>query len=83
MPLSTPNPDALKFTCSIQVVDRPQTWVAGQRTDHPIGSRLLALPDVASAFAVDDFVTVTRTPGADWNALEGRVVAAIREGLGA
>ena len=81
MPLATPNPDAIKFNCSVSVTDTPTTWVAGQRATDPIGSRLLAIPEVASAFAVGDFVTVTRTSGADWNELEGKVVHAIREGL--
>jgi hypothetical protein len=76
--ITTPNPDALKFVCSIQLVDGPTTWVSGQQTSDPLGQALLQVADVRSAFAVGDFVTVTRQSGADWNAIEPQVRAAIR-----
>jgi hypothetical protein len=40
---------------------------------------LFAAPGVASVFGVNDFVTVTRTPGADWDP----IVTAVREAAAA
>lgn len=79
---STPNPNAVKFVCSVPAIDGGAlTWRAGDRTDHPLGAALLAIPGVASAFAVGDFVTVTRRPTADWDTLAPEVEAALRRAL--
>ena len=74
---ATPNPDAVKFTCSVQLVDAPVTWQAGDRTGDELGSGLLAIPGVRSAFAVGDFVTVTRVGGVDWTMLQPAIEDAI------
>ena len=42
---------------------------------------LMALEGVASVFMVEDFVTVTKRPEADWQELIPRVEAAIRANL--
>lgn len=79
---ATPNPDAIKFVCSVPVVDTPTTWREGDRTSDPVGQALVAIPGVRSAFAVGDFVTVTRTSGADWDVLRPAVESALTQALG-
>lgn len=78
-PESTPNPNAIKFT-----LDRPATGGGSETfrtgTDPAasrLGARIFALGDVTNVFATGDFVSVTKTDGADWGALGPRVTEAI------
>lgn len=82
----TPNPDAGKF-----VVGRPVTPDGESRSfhslddaqDHPVAQALLQLDGVRSVFMVSDFITVSKTPAADWEVLAPSVreiLDASREG---
>lgn len=80
---STPNPDAMKFSASVPVAPRGALSFdsAEAAASHPVGRAVFAVGQVRSMFAVNDFVTVTREPGADWGALAPRLEAAIAEAL--
>ncbi len=67
-PSPTPNPNAMKFTLDTGVPDDLEA--------SPFGQALLAIPGVASIFGVVDFVTVTREPDAEWDAIVPAVVEA-------
>lgn len=67
-PSPTPNPNAMKFTLDTNVPDDLEGSAFGQS--------LLAIPGVASIFGVVDFVTVTREPNADWDAIVASVLDA-------
>jgi Scaffold protein Nfu/NifU N terminal len=73
-PTPTPNPDAMKFTLDISL---PERLLAkrGDDIDDPFTRALLAVDGVASVFGVNDFVTVTRLDGADWDP----IVCAVEE----
>lgn len=73
-PTPTPNPDAMKFTLDISL---PERLLAkrGDDIEDPFTRALLAVDGVASVFGVNDFVTVTRLGGADWNP----IVCAVEE----
>jgi Scaffold protein Nfu/NifU N terminal len=43
---------------------------------NPFAAEVLAIDGVASVFGVNDFVTVTRRPGADWEPIVAAVHAA-------
>lgn len=79
----TPNPDAMKFSASVPVAPRGALSFdsAEAAADHPIGRAVFAVGGVRSMFAVNDFVTVTREPGADWRELAPLLEAAIAEAL--
>lgn len=79
----TPNPNARKFTCSITVIEKGSASfnTETEANSHPIGRYIWALGGVKGVFAVKDFVTVTKTDGADWATLSPRMAAAIRRGL--
>ena len=80
----TPNPNAGKFTVNRKVVEGASSksfYNADDAADHPLASALFELEGVASLFMVDDFITVTKTPDADWQALIPQVQAAIEQGL--
>lgn len=62
----TPNPNALKFTVGTPV-GGPKTFVAGDEADHPLAAELLSIEGVTSIFMTADFVTLSKTPEADWD----------------
>ena len=67
-PSTTPNPNAMKFTLDVTLAERIDT-TRGEGTDSEFAREVLAADGVASVFGVNDFVTVTREPGADWDAI--------------
>ena len=78
-PEPTPNPNAIKFT-----LDRPSTDGGAQTfregsdpAASPLGARIFALGEVTNVFATANFVSVTKTDGADWADLGPKVVEAI------
>jgi hypothetical protein len=72
----TPNPDAMKFTLDVTLPEMINvTSPAEASTDFT--RALFAVPGVAGVFGVNDFVTVTRTPGADW----APIIAALEEAV--
>lgn len=64
----TPNPMAFKFTLAGHSFDGPATVDAGSAAGTPFEG-LFEIPGVASVFATADFVTVMKTPDADWSAI--------------
>ena len=74
-PSPTPNPDALKFTLDITLGSMINLG-AGDEPDTPFARAVLGTPGVANLFGVNDFVTVTRQPGADWDPISSRLRAA-------
>ena len=65
----TPNPDARKFTLDVQLDAMVDARSAEDAAGHPVAEPLMAIDGVAMVFGTADFVTVTRTPDADWDAL--------------
>lgn len=73
---ATPNPNAGKFTVGRTVVEGRSSrsfYDAEQAAAEPIAAALFELDGVASIFMVEDFVTVTKQPDADWSDLIPRV----------
>ena len=71
---STPNPDAMKFTLDTQLTAMFNATDAEQAMALPFAADVFAAGGVASVFGVNDFVTVTRRSGADWEP----IIAAVR-----
>jgi hypothetical protein len=72
-PAQTPNPDALKFTLDVRLPGMINVS-AGADATTPFEREVLTVPGVANLFGVNDFVTITRVPGADWEP----IIAAVR-----
>jgi hypothetical protein len=77
-PSKTPNPNAMKFTLDVTLAERIDT-TRGEQVDSPFVRALLGTDGVASVFGVNDFVTVTREPDADWEP----IVCAVEEAAAA
>ncbi|HEY0303756.1 MAG TPA: NifU N-terminal domain-containing protein [Longimicrobiales bacterium] len=78
----TPNPNAGKFIVNRKVVEGTSSksfYNADDAADHPLAAALFELEGVASLFMVDDFVTVTKSADADWNALIPQVQAVMEQ----
>jgi Scaffold protein Nfu/NifU N terminal len=75
-PSSTPNPDATKFTLDVTLPEMFNATDAERAASIPFASAVFAAGGVASVFGVNDFVTVTRQPGADWEPIIAAVHAA-------
>jgi hypothetical protein len=83
-PEPTPNPNALRFSLSAPVLgDRPKSFgSATAATGTPWAERLFAIPGVASLFGLKDFLTVTKAPGASWDAIVPKALEILRSDLG-
>lgn len=80
----TPNPNAAKFTLDRRLVEGGGSRSYFDRAaakDDPLASRLLEIEGVESLLIADDFVTVTKAPSADWEALVPRIEEAMKEVL--
>jgi len=58
----------MKFSCSVRVVKRGSLSFTGPDSakGNPLGEALFAIDGVRIVFAVNDFVSVTKTNDANW-----------------
>lgn len=80
-PSTTPNPDAMKFTLDVKLPGMLDAKSPGDAPDSSFVTTVFEADGVAAVFGVNDFVTVTRTPGADWDPIIEAVRAAAAEHL--
>ncbi len=75
-PHPTPNPNAIRFALGDNVLGERSVSFASAEAAHGTGwaERLFGLPGVVSLFGVKDFLTVTKTAAADWNAIVPKAV---------
>ena len=74
-PNPTPNPNALKFQLDA-TLDGPFNFTtAEQAAGHPFAEAVFAVGGVVSVFGTNDFVSVNRADGVDWDP----IVAAVQE----
>lgn len=64
----TPNVNAMKFVLSQRITEgRSQTFRSPEEAaSSPLASALFAIPGVVQVFFLNNFITLTRTPEADW-----------------
>lgn len=66
-PSPSPNPNALRFGLDTTLPDTISYGSAEEAAASLFATEVFAAPGVAAIFGVNDFVTVTRQPGADWD----------------
>lgn len=66
----------MKFTLDITLPAMLNVTSADAAAGHRFAEAVFATGGVASIFGVDDFITVTRQPGSEWDRIVAAVVAA-------
>jgi hypothetical protein len=70
----TPNPNSLKITVSVQVSAKPVTFASpAAAAADPLAKKLFEIEGVKSVFMISNFVTVTKDPDAEWDAIADRL----------
>ena len=77
---TTPNPDALKFTLDV-VLPAMINISSPDGAATAFEREVMSLDGVTNLFGVNDFVTVTRTPGVEWEPIVAGVRRAAKEHL--
>lgn len=71
----------MKYTLDVKLPATINFPNAEAAADHPFAAAVFQVAGVASIFGVNDFVTVTRQAGADWDPITEGVQAAAAEHL--
>lgn len=81
----TPNPNAAKFVLGRSALgEKGRTYFdAAAAEGHPLAERLFGIDGVRALFMVDNFITVTKTDGANWDTMVDPIRDAIQEELDA
>ena len=79
----TPNPETMKFVANKLLypgksIDFPDIDSA---TPSPLAQELFGFPFVKAVFVASNFVTITRTPEADWNEIKPTIRQFLKEFL--
>ncbi len=80
-PEPSPNPNALRFQLDVTLSETLSVNSAADAEDNEFAQEVFTAGGVASIFGVNDFVTVTRSPGADWDPIVAAVQKAAAEHL--
>lgn len=80
-PAPTPNPNAMRFQLDTVLPATINFKDASQAREHAFARAVFEAGGVAAVFGVNDFVTVTRAPDADWDVIVQAVQAAAAEHL--
>lgn len=75
-PSPTPNPNATRFTLDVMLPATINITSADAARGDPFAEAVFSAGGVASIYGVNDFVTVSRQPGADWEPIVAAVQAA-------
>jgi hypothetical protein len=81
VPSPSPNPNALRFQLDVTLPGTLSFNSSADATADPFATEVFAAPGVVAIFGVNDFVTVTRQPDAEWDPIVEAVQAAAAEHL--
>ena len=65
----TPNPNAAKFTFNRVIAAQGTTYRDAASAREAWAQRLLGIVGVTQVFALNDFVSVSKTPEAEWRVI--------------
>ena len=64
----TPNPNAAKFVLDRPVSQQPMSFFnSSAANDFPLAKKLFAIPGVSSLLLLGDFITINKSPDAEWD----------------
>ena len=75
----TPNPNAAKFTLNRVIAAQGTTYRDAAAAEAAWAKGLLIIPGVAQIFAVNNFISVTKRPEADWNQIGPQIEAVLQQ----
>jgi hypothetical protein len=76
----TPNPNALKFLLDRPIAEQTTSFLSAEAADgHPVASQFFGIPGVSSLLLLGDFITVNKTPDANWSDIKSRVRQVLSE----
>ena len=75
----TPNPQAVKFTLNRTIIAQGRTYRDAASADTPWAGALLRIAGVTQVFALHDFISVTKTPEATWDAIVPQVERTLQQ----
>src|ERR1700737_871966 len=79
---ATPNANALKFVTNRRMTEgRSQTFTDPSTASSPLARDLLAIAGVRQVFFLNDFITITRHEGVEWDTVVPQAEALIRQHL--
>ena len=74
----TPNPNALKFVLDRAVSQQPLSFFnAAAAKDYPLPKRLFEIAGVSSLLLLGDFITINKSPHADWDDIKSEARAVL------
>jgi hypothetical protein len=74
----TPNPNAAKFVLDRPVTAQPISFFNSEAArDHPLATELFAIDGVTSLLLLGDFITINKSPAADWADIKRRARAVL------
>jgi hypothetical protein len=76
----TPNPNAIKLTADKSLFEGTKSISVknGETVEHPLLSELLKIEGIDNIFGFQDFITINKTPDADWETLLPQVEEAFK-----
>ena len=80
-PSPTPNPNAMKYDLDVKLPGTVNLANAESAAGNPFAEAVFAVEGVQSLFGVNNFVTITRKPGADWDVITAGVQKAAADHL--
>ena len=75
----TPNPNAAKFTLNRVVTGQGTTFRDAATAGTVWARELLGIAGITQIFAVNNFISVTKDPGAEWGAIAPEVERVLRQ----
>ncbi len=75
----TPNPNAAKFTLNRVVAAQGTTYRDAAMADVEWAKQLLGIAGVIQVFAVNNFISITKTSEAEWSVLGPRIEQVLRQ----
>ena len=75
----TPNANAFKVTVPSPFCNGSKIISSKEKATTPVSKALIEIPGVVSLFFLNDFVTITKKPEADWEPILASAKAALEK----
>lgn len=76
----TPNPNAVKCILDRKATERPRSYFRAQEAaGDPLGAALFAIAGVTNVLISGDWITVNKSPEADWKSVKAGIERVLRE----